>query len=78
MSDFWKTFQENFHGFDIFMILFTIVIVWGMLREVKRKPLNWFALGFGGVTLLIFAFLDVMMVLNWFGVMPQIHLFPKP
>ena len=70
--------MENFEGFDIFMILFTAVLIWAMVREVSRKPKNKFALAFTGVSLLTFVFLDVMMVLNWFEIMPQIHLFPKP
>jgi hypothetical protein len=49
-----------------------------MVREVSRKPKNMFALAFTGVSLLTFVFLDVMMVLNWFEIMPQIYLFPKP
>jgi hypothetical protein len=78
MEEILKTFKENFHGFDIFMILFTVVLVWGAVREIRRQPKNLFALGFLGITLLVFGLLDVLMVLNWFGVMPQIHLFPKP
>jgi hypothetical protein len=70
--------MENFEGFDIFMILFTAILIWAMVREVRRSPKNKFALGFTGVSLLTFLFLDVMMVLNWFGVMPQIYLFPAP
>lgn len=69
--------MENFHGFDIFMILFTIILAWAMVRELTRKPMNKFAVGFTGISLLTFLFLDVMMVLNWFDMMPQINLFPK-
>ncbi len=66
----------NFYGFDVFMILFTVVLVWAFVREMKRTPKVKFALGFTIVSLATFLFLDVLMVLNWFGMMPQIQLFP--
>jgi hypothetical protein len=72
-----NNFMNNFHGFDIFMLLFTIVLIWGMIREVRRKPLNKFAIGFTAVSLITFLFLDILMILNWFDMMPQIQLFPK-
>ena len=60
------------------MILFTVILLWAMVREVKRSPKNFFALGFTGVSLGTFLFLDVLMVLAWFGAMPHINLFPAP
>lgn len=57
----------NFHGFDIFMILFTLIIAWGVIRSLKAKEKNKFAIGFGLVALLVFVFTDAIMVANWLG-----------
>jgi hypothetical protein len=73
-----ENFLDNLHGFDIFMILFTIVLVWAMIREVKAPVKNKFALGFTGVSLLTFLFLDFLMVAGWFDMMPLWQLFPAP
>ena len=69
---------ENFHGFDVFMILFTIVLIWAMIRELKAPVKNKFSMGFTGVSLLTFLFLDFLMVAGWFGMMPHWQLFPAP
>jgi hypothetical protein len=57
--------ESSFHGFDIFMILFTILTVFALVRAVQHK--NKFAIGFSAVVLLTFLFADLIMVLNWFG-----------
>ncbi|WP_166246368.1 hypothetical protein [Paenibacillus turpanensis] len=60
---------SNFHGFDVFMILFTIIIFIGVVRLLTAKVKNPFAIAFSVVALLVFLFADVVMVLNWFGIM---------
>jgi hypothetical protein len=57
--------ESSFHGFDIFMILFTILTVFALVRAVQHK--NKFAIGFSAVVLLTFLFADLIMILNWFG-----------
>lgn len=58
---------STFHGFDIFMILFTIVIAWGVVRSILAKERNLFAIAFGTISLLVFLAADVVMVLIWMG-----------
>lgn len=55
----------NFDPFDIFMILFTLLIVFAVVRAAKHK--NKFAVGFSLVALLVFLVADVVMVLHWFN-----------
>jgi uncharacterized membrane protein (UPF0182 family) len=59
----------TFHGFDVFMILFTLVIAWGVFRSITAKERNKFAIGFGTIALLVFLAVDVAMVMNWFGLL---------
>jgi len=60
----------NFDPFDIFIILFTILAVFAVIRSVQHK--NKFAAGFSMVVLLVFLFTDVVMVLNWFDVLDDV------
>ncbi|AJY75232.1 hypothetical protein [Paenibacillus beijingensis] len=54
---------SNFNVFDIFMILFTIIIAWGLFRLMGAKPKrNLFAIGFTAVSLAVFLFIDYVMV----------------
>ena len=57
----------TFSYFDIFMIVFTLLIAWGLFRLVKAKDRNKFALGFTTVCLLVFLAADFLMVLSWMG-----------
>lgn len=57
----------TFNGFDIFMILFTIVILIGVLRLLRQPEKNLFAIGFGLFSLLIFLASDAVMVMAWFS-----------
>ena len=58
---------SNFHGFDVFMILFTVVIAAGVVRLLTAKEKNPFAIGFSVVALLVFLFTDAVMIWGWFG-----------
>lgn len=55
----------KFNGFDIFVILFTIVILIGLVRLVKAPKKNLFAIGFTIVSLLVFLITDYAMIKNW-------------
>lgn len=59
--------STRFFMFDVFMILFTIVIAIGLFRLVKAPKKNMFAIGFTTVCLLIFLGTDILMVMNWMG-----------
>lgn len=58
---------SKFHTFDVFMILFTILILVGVYRLLKAPQKNKFAIGFGMVSLLVFAVSDYAMIMNWFS-----------
>ncbi|MEC0093602.1 hypothetical protein PMSD_09200 [Paenibacillus macquariensis subsp. defensor] len=58
---------SNFHTFDIFMIIFTILILIGVVRLVTQPVKNLFAIGFSVVSLLVFLYSDYAMVLGWIG-----------
>jgi hypothetical protein len=57
----------TYNGFDVFVILFTIVIAIGVLRLLIAPKKNIFAIGFGGVSLIVFLVMDVVMVMSWMG-----------
>ena len=57
---------SNFKTFDIFMILFTILIFIGVVRLATARQKNKFALAFGVVSLLVFLYSDYAMITNWF------------
>lgn len=56
---------SKFTGFDPFVILFTIIILIGIVRLLGAPKKNVFAIGFSTVALIIFLVLDTVMVLNW-------------
>ncbi|MFE4712021.1 MULTISPECIES: DUF2759 family protein [Bacillales] len=56
---------SKFHTFDVFMILFTILILVGVVRLLKAPQKNKFAIAFGAVSLLVFVVSDYAMVMNW-------------
>mgnify|MGYP000330219604 CR=1 FL=1 len=66
---FFETLKVNFDYFDLFLIAFTIVLAIGFLRLLKAPQSNKFALGFGGVSLLVFLFLEYLMIRNWLGLL---------
>ncbi|MEX1028695.1 MAG: hypothetical protein WDZ91_01465 [Paenibacillaceae bacterium] len=60
---------RSFAIFDLFMIVFTIIIAIGVIRLARAENRNKFALGFATVSLLVFLLVDFLMVLSWFGVL---------
>ncbi|MCE5169366.1 DUF2759 family protein [Paenibacillus profundus] len=57
--------ESLFQLFDIFMIVFTIILVWAVIRQVKQRQRNLLALGFAVVSLLVFLFADWIMIQGW-------------
>ncbi|MBN3523814.1 DUF2759 family protein [Paenibacillus apiarius] len=57
--------ESLFQLFDIFMIVFTIILVWAVIRQVKQRQRNVFALGFAVVSLLVFLYADWIMIQGW-------------
>lgn len=57
-----------FSGFDVLVILFTIVIAAGVISLLRQPKKNLFAIGFGAVSLLTFLVMDVVMVASWMGI----------
>ena len=51
--------------FDLFVVAFTILIAIGVYRSLKAEQKNLIAIGFGGVSLLVFLIMDFIMVKNW-------------
>lgn len=57
---------SSFQMFDIFMVLFTILIAIGLVRLLLQRPRkNKFAIGFAVVALIIFLVADFKMVSGW-------------
>lgn len=56
---------SKFHVFDIFMIIFTLLILIGVVRLVTQPKKNLFAIGFSVVSLLVFLYSDYAMFLGW-------------
>lgn len=58
-------FGITFDIFDLFVIAFTVLIAIGVYRSLKAEQKNLVAIGFGGVSLLVFVIMDIIMVKNW-------------
>ncbi|MWV46672.1 hypothetical protein GRF59_23975 [Paenibacillus sp. HJL G12] len=56
---------SKFNTFDIFMVLFTVLILIGTVRLITQPVKNKFAIGFSIVCLLVFLASDFAMVQNW-------------
>jgi uncharacterized membrane protein len=57
---------STFATFDIFMLLFTILVAVGLVRLLLQRPRkNVFAIGFAVVALIIFLVADAKMISGW-------------
>lgn len=57
---------STYTPFDIFMVIFTVLLVVGLVRLALQRPRkNLFALGFTTVALIVFLIADVKMVSGW-------------
>jgi hypothetical protein len=62
--------ESSFHGFDLFMIAFTLVSLYGLVRSIRAK--NMFAVAFCSVTVLTFLFANAIMALHWFSLLDDV------
>ncbi|MGN7457112.1 hypothetical protein ACTHPH_20060 [Paenibacillus pasadenensis] len=60
--------SSTFNTFDIFMVIFTILIALGLVRLVAQKKKNIFAIGWTAACLLVFLIVDFFMVKIWMGI----------
>ncbi|NEW08809.1 DUF2759 family protein [Paenibacillus sp. SYP-B3998] len=56
---------STYTTFDIYVLIFTIIIAIAFIRQLISPKKNVFALGFAGVSLLVFGIMDVVMVSGW-------------
>lgn len=61
------TTASIFNGFDPFVVLFTIIILIGVIRLLAASKKNLFAIAFGLVSLIVFLIMDAVMVMGWMG-----------
>ncbi|WP_325050470.1 hypothetical protein [Cohnella endophytica] len=58
--------ESTYSHFDIFMLVFTILIAAGLFRLLLQRPRkNVLAIGFSTVALLVFLAADYKMVSGW-------------
>ncbi|WNR44726.1 hypothetical protein [Paenibacillus roseipurpureus] len=56
---------STYTAFDIYVLIFTVIIGIAVIRQLINPKRNLFALGFGTVALLVFLFMDVIMIKGW-------------
>ncbi|MDF2649276.1 MAG: hypothetical protein K0Q73_5081 [Paenibacillus sp.] len=59
------TTTSTYTSFDIYVLIFTVIIAIAFIRELINPRRNVFALGFAGVSLLVFGFMDYIMITGW-------------
>ncbi len=58
--------ESTYSHFDIFMLIFTVLIAIGLVRLLMQRPRkNMLAIGFGTVCLLVFLAADFKMISGW-------------
>ncbi|SDP00873.1 hypothetical protein SAMN04487897_13032 [Paenibacillus sp. yr247] len=56
---------SSYTSFDIYVLIFTVIIAIAFIRQVINPRRNLFALGFAGVALIVFGIMDVVMIKGW-------------
>ena len=57
---------STYTPFDIFMIVFTVLLIIGLIRLALQRPRkNLFAIGFTTVALIVFLIADWKMISGW-------------
>jgi hypothetical protein len=57
---------STYTPFDIFMVVFTVLIAVGLIRLLLHRPRkNLFAIGFAAVCLIVFLIADAKMISGW-------------
>ncbi len=59
------TTTSSFAGFDIFVLLFTVILAVAMYRLVSVEKKNLFAIGFCFLSFAVFLVMDLIMISNW-------------
>ncbi|MFC4303378.1 hypothetical protein [Cohnella boryungensis] len=58
--------ESTYEHFDIFMVIFTVLIGIGLVRLLMQRPRkNMLAIGFAAVSLLVFVVADYKMISGW-------------
>ncbi|MGO4268616.1 DUF2759 family protein [Paenibacillus sp. TAF58] len=56
---------SSYTSFDIYVLIFTVVIAIAVIRQLINPRRNLFALGFAVVSLAVFGFMDYVMISGW-------------
>jgi hypothetical protein len=56
---------STYTSFDIYVLIFSVIIAIAFIRQLINPRRNLFALGFAGVSLLVFGIMDVVMIRGW-------------
>ncbi|MFD0696291.1 hypothetical protein ACFQZT_19685 [Paenibacillus sp. GCM10027628] len=56
---------STYSSFDIYVLIFTVVIAIAFIKQLITPKRNLFALGFAGVALIVFGIMDVVMIKGW-------------
>ena len=57
---------STFSAFDVFMIIFTVIIAAGLIRLLMQRPRkNILAIGFATVSMIVFLVADYKMISGW-------------
>lgn len=56
---------STYTSFDIYVLIFTVLIAIAVIRQVINPKRNVFALGFATVALLVFGLMDYVMIKGW-------------
>lgn len=56
---------STYSAFDIYVLLFTLIIAIAFVRQLIAPKKNLFALGFATVALIVFGIMDVVMIKGW-------------
>jgi hypothetical protein len=56
---------STYSSFDIYVLIFTVLIAIAVVRQVIMPKRNLFALGFASVALIVFVIMDAKMISGW-------------
>lgn len=56
---------STYTSFDIYILIFTVILAIAFIRQLISPKRNLFALGFAGVSLLVFGLMDYVMITGW-------------
>ncbi|MCY9660546.1 DUF2759 family protein [Paenibacillus chondroitinus] len=56
---------STYTSFDIYVLIFTVIIAIAVIRQLMSPKKNYFALGFAVISLLVFGLMDYVMITGW-------------